>query len=96
MECLSVLLPHIGALRQAVEVVDQVHQLLIILILVEGYNWDPIVELVTKRVNCVVHNDKILQLSVRDYPQVFDVYTFFRPDAVISIESVLYELPLGV
>ena len=59
LECLSILFPNILALSQAIEVENEMHQLFISFIIVEGDDWDSIVKLIAKRVNSVVDYDKI-------------------------------------
>ena len=89
LEGLPVLLSHILALSKAVEVENQVHQLLVCLVIVERNYRDAVVELISERIHGVVHDNQVVEVSVRDDPQVLHVDALFRSDAVISVKSVL-------
>lgn len=89
LESLSVLLSDIVALSETVKVKDQMHQLFIALIIVEGDDWNAVVKLIPERVDSIVNDDNILQIAVGNDPQVLYVNSFLRSYAVLSIESVL-------
>ena len=91
-ESLSVLNSYVFARIDAVEVVDQVQQLLVELfaVVVRDY-WDPVVELVPKTVDGVVDYDKVLKFSVLNDPQILDVDSLGGLYAVIAVESELDE-----
>lgn len=89
LESLSVLLSDIVALSETVKVEDQMHQLFIALIIVEGDDWNAVVKLIPERVDSIVNDDNILQIAVGNDPQVLYVNSFLRSYAMLSIESVL-------
>lgn len=72
------------------------HQFLISLIVVEGDYWDSIVQLVAEGVNSVINDNEVLEVSVDYDPQVLYIDALLCPYAVLSVESILYKLPLRV
>lgn len=96
LEGLPILLPHVLALGETVEVEDQMHELFVVLIVIEGDYGDPVVKLITERVHGVVHYDKVFHIPIRDYAQILDVDALFGPDALISVQSILDKRPVRV
>jgi len=96
LEGLLVLFAHIFTLSQAIEIVDQVHEFFILLVIVEGDYWNAIVQLVPKRIHCIVDDDQVFHGTIGDYPQVLDVDPFFSSYAMVPIQSVLYQLSLWI
>lgn len=89
LECFSVLLPHVLALGETIEIVDEMHQLFVIFVVVKWNYGDPIVKLVPEGVDSVVNYYKVLQLSVGNNPQILDVYALLRLNAVLPVEAEL-------
>ena len=57
--------------------------------MVEGNNGDAIVDLVGEGVDRVVHYHHVFHLSVRYYPQIFNVVAFWGLHTVLSVQAVL-------
>ena len=49
-------------------------QFFIVLVVVEGQNRDAVFQLEAERVDCVVDNDQVFEISVLDYPQILDMH----------------------
>ena len=93
LEGLSVLHPHVWALLNAREVVNQVHEFFVVLfVVVERDYRNPVVQLVPERIHCVVHDQQVVQTLVLYYPQVFYVNAFGGFDAVLAVEPEVYQL----
>ena len=80
----------VWAIVYAVNVVNQVHQFFIIcLVVIIRNNRNSVVQLVPERVNCIVNYYQILKISVFYYPQIFNVYSFWGLDAVVTIQPMV-------
>jgi len=90
LKCFSVLYPDVGTVVNAVEVIYQVHQFFVVLFVVVVWNYrDAVIELISETIDSVVNNDQVTKVSVLDDSEVFDVYSLWRPDAVVTVEPVL-------
>jgi len=92
LESLSVLFPHILALCKAVKVENQVHEFFVGLIIVERYDRNSVIQLVAEGIDSIVDYDEVFQITIRDNPQILNIYTLFSPDTVVSVKSVLNKL----
>lgn len=72
------------------QVVHEMFELLVILVVVEGQNRQPVLQLVAKRIGRVIHNDNILYVPVHQNPQVLDENALFSLNAVLPEEAVGY------
>ena len=61
-----------------------------------SFNWDTIIQLVSKRYERVVNDNNIFKLSILDNSKIFDIDTAAGIDTVLSIESVFYHLTFRV
>lgn len=68
------------------------HQLFISLIIIEGDDWDAIVQLVPEGIDCVIYYYEVVKVTVRNNSQVFNVNALFSSDAMITVKSVLDQL----
>lgn len=96
LESGSVHLPHIVAGGALVQVLDEVEELDVVGVLLEGGDRDAVGELCSEGVDCVVYKQHVLQGNVPEDAQVFDVLAVGGPHARRSVEPVLNELPSGV
>ena len=88
--------PDILAIGKTVYVKDQVHELFIGLVVVEGDYRYTVVQLIPKWVDCIIHDDEVLQLPIGDDPQVLYVDALLGSYTMISVESVLDQRPIWV
>jgi hypothetical protein len=71
-------------------------ELLVILVLVEGDDWDPVLELVEVGVGCVVDQQQVLEMPVLDHSEIFDVDSLFSLPALRAKEAMTHEFPLRI
>ena len=71
-------------------------QLLIFLIIGEIQDWNPVLDLKSERVDQVVDDHDIVQVSVLDDPQVLNVKPIMSLHAVLSMEDSVNGLVLFV
>lgn len=81
---------------QTTQVVNQVEHLFVFGIIIKRDDWDPVVDLEGERVDGVVYEHNVIQVTVTDDPQVFDVVAFFGEHTVLPVESMLEQLMVGV
>ena len=86
------MLPNIFTLSEAIKVEDQMHQFLVRFVVVERNDRDAIVQLVAERIHCIVYDDHVFQVSIRNDSEVFNIYSLLCSNTVISIEPILYQL----
>ena len=95
-EGLPVEFPHVFALLQEVEVAHQVQELSIFQVIFKWRNWDSVGELCAEGINCIINDDHVLHVTIIKHSQILDVHVICCLDAVISVDSMLYQLLLGV
>jgi len=81
---------------QELEIGYQVSQLLISFIIVERNNGYTIFDLVSEGVGSIINDNNILHVSVCQYSQILDIYTFFSCNTAFSKEPVSNVLLIGV
>lgn len=69
---------------------------LVSLVVIERYDWNTIINLECETIDTVVHDDHVLQVSVAEDSEIFDIVTFRCEIAMLSVESVLDVLVVGV
>ena len=96
LESSCILVSHILLVAQAEYILRQVDQLLVVRIVEIGYDRYSIIQLEAERVDRIVHQDDVPQVSVADDTQVFDEDALVRLEAVLAVESEVYQSPVGV
>jgi hypothetical protein len=94
-ERLLVNLAHVIHFSTSVQVLDQVEELLVTWVFLERRDWDSVINLVSKGVDSIVHDENVLQVNVLEDAQVFHVNVLLQ-DAVWSVEAVLDKLSCGI
>lgn len=92
LECLSVKHSHVFFLVEQLQEVHQTQELTVVFVVFEGSNRDAIGQLSPKRVHRIVHNDHVLHVPVFEHSQVLYVHVIRGLNAMVSIQSVLYQL----
>lgn len=64
--------------------------------MVERYNRNPVIDLISKRVDAVVDDDHVFEFAIADDSQVLYVVAFWGLHAVLAIQPVLEELVVWV
>ena len=90
------MLPYVGVLGQALEVENEVTQLLVLPRVVERNDRNAVVELQAERVHRVVDYYHVLQRAVAKNAQVLYVDALCSLHAAVAVQSVLYELSCRV
>lgn len=93
------MLSHIAACTiEAFEVLSQVEKFLVALVVIEGYDWDTVFELVSEGVDGIVDYDYVLETSRwQEDPQVFHVNSAFpSPDTAVPVQSLHEELVIRI
>ena len=97
LEGFFVLLTHIIAVLQAVQVELQMEHLFILRIVIEAHNWHSIVQLERERVHAIVDQDDITECTLVEYAHIFDVEVWVAcPDAARSEVSRLDQTAIRV
>ena len=96
LEGFSVLLADVLARGQTVQVKDQMKHLFVGLLVVEGDDWDSIIDLIGEGVDGVVHDYHVLHATIGNDAQILHVVAFGGLHAVLSVETVLEKFVLGV
>ena len=91
MKCGTVHCPHVFTAGQLLHVIHKIKQFAIIFIIVPRYDGNSIVYLVTKRVRCVIYYDHILNSTIMNHTQIFDINTF-NWNTTVPVQSVVYKL----
>jgi hypothetical protein len=94
-ECLPVDFPHVAGQQQTIDVALQGSQLVVVATLVVRQNRDGVVELKCIAVCRVVDENQLGRVAV-DHSQIFYVYPLGGHVAVLSEQSVVHQLALGV
>ncbi len=68
----------------------------VFLIIIEGKNRNPIIQLEAKRVDMVIDNRDLMEVSVSEYPQILHIYLLSGLDAVFTVEAIVNELMVRV
>ena len=71
---------------------QELNKFLIIFVVVKRQNWYSIGKLETKRVNSIVHEYYVFDISISDHSQILDVDALGRAYAVMSIEARIFSL----
>ena len=66
------------------------------LLVVKRYNRNPVIDLISKRVDTVVNNDHVFEFAIADDSQVLHVVAFGGLHAVLAVQPVLEELVVWV
>jgi len=83
----GVLIPYVVIWTQTEDVLGEVDQFLVVWVVIVRNNGHSIVQLEAKRVDRVVHQNHVLQVSVADHAQVLDEYAFVCLEAVLTVQS---------
>ena len=65
-------------------------------LMVEWYNWNAIVYLISERIHGVVYDYHVFHASIGNDSQVFNIVTFRCLHAMLPIKPVLKELILRI
>lgn len=79
-----------------VDISDEMHKFLIVLVFVEWNNWNAVFELIEVRVGCIVDKQHVLNIPILDHPKVLYVNSFFGLPALRAEHPVTYKLPLWI
>jgi len=93
------MLSHVAACSiEAFEVLSQVEKFLVALVVIEGYDWDAVFELVSEGVDGIVDYYDVLETSRwQEDSQVFHVHSAFpSSDTAVPIKSLHEELVIRI
>ena len=95
LKSFSVLHAIVSGVVDTVKVVDEVHELFIVLfVVVVRYYWHSVVKLVAEGVYGIVYYYHVAQVTVLNDAQVFDVNSFRSFNTVISVQPILNQFLL--
>lgn len=81
--------PYISGIIQGFEVGKQLWKLLVFLVIVEGYNWDSIGNLRTKRIWSVINKNDVFKIPVPKNPQILHENIIRGYYAGITVEPMV-------
>lgn len=83
-------------LNEGFDIFDQVHQLLILLVIVKRNDWNSILKLIEVRVGGIINQKHILKVTISQYSQVFYVNAFLCLPTVVSEQSMRNQFFMGI
>jgi hypothetical protein len=72
------------------------HKFHVLYILLEWSNRNPVIQLLTKRVDGIIDENDVRERHISEDAQIFDVDVVSRLDALVSVEAVLDQPAVGV
>lgn len=96
LEGFTVWYSEIIAILDHLDVVHQTDELSIVFIILEGRDWNAVGKLSSEAVDCVIYDNQILKITTFEDPQIFNVNVIVAFDAMVSVESMLDQLPLWI
>ena len=96
LESLSINFLHVSHAVQELKIRDQMLELLVFWVIVVGSNWDAVIDLISERVGSVIDENYVVEVSVREHTQIFNVYTFLGLHTALSKESMMHVLAFRI
>lgn len=96
LESGCVLVPDIAAAAETDHVLRQVDQFLVSRVVEVGNYWNAIIELEPEREDWIINQDHISKTAIADDSEIFYKNAFISFEAVLTIESKVYQCALRV